>query len=43
MREALTDALVGELEDGVLGMVQDDLGLVFLFKCLVRDLVCCFN
>ena len=40
MNEALTDSFIGQLKDGVLRMIENDLRLVFLLQRLLRDFVC---
>jgi hypothetical protein len=38
MGEPLTNPFVSQLEDGVLGMIENDRGLVFFLQSLVSDL-----
>ena len=39
MNKALPDAFIGQLKDRVLGVIENDLRLVFLFQRFLRDLV----
>ena len=39
VNKALANSFVGELKDRVLGVIENDLRLVFLLECFLRDLV----
>jgi hypothetical protein len=38
--KALANAFIGQLKDGVLSVIQDDLWFIFLLQRFLRDLIC---